>query len=156
MGNVLPNLVHIETLVGCTVKCGECLGQLVGERRFGLLVHQHCCCNSNKGQCHTGACNTPVDVGMESYAVGRNEFAERQETAGNCDDGQEYQGESHRERCLVGFVRSFVDVRFVVALAPEYHIVESEHVESRHHGDAAHHCTHKRTEIVASYQYLVL
>ena len=27
---------------------------------------------------------------------------------------------------------SFVDVRFVVALTPEYHIIESEHIEGRH------------------------
>ena len=161
---ILPYLIHIETLVGSTVQLGKPLCQQVGNGCFLILIHIGGQTDTTQCQYGTGDSHRPIDVRMETDAVGRDELTEGQPTAKHGDGSQHDQWDIHRGRSLMRSMGSMSygislilgQLTLIMTLTPEDHVVQTEHIESRHRGDTTHHHTHHRGEMITCHQDLIL
>ena len=92
----LINLVNVEAVVCRCPQSTETTGQSICHRLFFLGVDECSQCDGN--YCHHNACScyAPVQMDFVSMSVGGNEFTERNESAYNGHQCQEYQREGHR------------------------------------------------------------
>ena len=81
VGDVLVNLVHIETLVGPTVELLQLLGSGFGHWLTFAHIDVGGQGNGTNGDDDARSGNVPVEVDVISLSVGANEVSERNETS---------------------------------------------------------------------------
>ena len=146
------------------MQLGELRCQHIGNRCLLVLIHIGGQTDTAESEYRTGDSHRPVDVRMETDAVGRNELAERQPAAKHGDGSQHDQRDIHRGRSLMRGMGSMTfrtclilgQLTLVMTLTPEDYVVQTEHIESRHGGNTTHDDTHHRGEMIAGYQDLIL
>ena len=153
VGHELVNLVNVEPVVCRPVKAAEPRCKSVGN--LPVLPEIHPGGNSDTCNRNTEAdrSHAPVDMDMVGLSVAAHKLPERYPTCKQRHYGEEYQRYRHGLRSLV---RGMLCMEFPVLLAPEYIIVETEHIESRQSCNECHHRTHHRTETETCRQDLVL
>ena len=153
MCDELPDLILIETLVGCTVQLGERLVQAIGNRLTLTLIDIGGQTDAQDGDNRRCGSNLRIEVDGVVGTSGRHiatEATAPSEEATQCGvdththgDHTEYnQGNGHRSRSLMG---RMVLMSLNILCTPEDTVVETEHIEGRHGGDACHDPTHHRT-----------
>lgn len=140
--------VHVEPSVGGTVQAAERGGQAI---RYGVrsFVEPGGEGDGCRGDDDAGGGYRPVEVDGVREAVAADEFTEGYEPGDECYRGEEDEGQGHALRGLVRGV--FVGAFF----APEYVVVEAEHVECRQGRDEAHHDAEHGAEHEGGREYFV-
>ena len=152
MGDVLPDLILIESLIGGAVQLRERLVKAVGDGLALTFIYIGGETDAQDGDDGRGEGNLRVEVDGVVLTAGRHERAKRTapaeetgqrgiDTHAEGDHGEHDEGNGHRQRSLV---RGVVLVSLHVLRAPEDAVVQTEHVEGGHGGDAGHDPSHHR------------
>ena len=164
MRDILPNLVLIEALVGCTVQLGERLVQAVGNGLALTFIYIGSQTDAQNGNNGRGSSNLRVEV--DGVVGTRGRYIRTKGTTPPCktcnsgidtythrNDAEHNERNGHRSRSLV---RSMVLVGLNVLCSPEDAIVQAEHVEGGHSGNTGHDPSYHRTVGKAGGDNLIL
>ena len=164
MSNILPNLVLIETLIGCTMQLGEHLVQTICDRLALTFIDIGSQTNAQNGNHRRSSSNLCIEVDGIVCSLGRNKRAETStpscktgnggvDTNTHCDNTKYNQRSSHCERSLMWCMMC---MSFLILCTPEDTVVQAEHIESSHCSNTGHNPTYYRTIGEASGDNLIL
>ena len=162
MSDILPNLVLIEALIGCTVELGERLVQAISNGLTLTFIYIGSETDAQDGNNGRGSSNLRVEVDSVVGTLGRYERTKGTtppckacnggiDTYSHRNDTKHRNG--HRSRSLV---RSMVLVGFHILSTPEDAIIQTEHIEGGHSSDTCHNPTNHRTVSKAGGNDLIL
>ena len=164
MGNKLPDLVLIETLVSGTMQLREGLVQTIGDRLTLTLIDVSGKTDAQDGNNRRGGGNLCIEMDGVVLTAGRHKATERtfpseETTKGSIDthtdsnQAEHNQRDCHRGRSLMG---SMMRMGLHILRTPEDTVVQTEHIEGRHRSNTCHDPTYYRTIGKASRDNLIL